>query len=273
MTITILIASEIIPKTIGATFWKQLAGFTTRTLDIMVKFMKYTGLLWVLQLFTSFFGKKEKSVFSRTDYATMTEMVTDQGVLKEGESKIITNLLHFNKIKVKEHYTPRNVVELAQEDMTIKEYYEAHKKYFPFSRIPLYGKDLDQVTGYVLKDEMLASIAENQGNKKLKEIKRDVVFVKDDMPMPALLNKLLEKDSVRGKSKHIAVVTDQFGQMQGVITLEDVMETLLGLEIVDELDQDEDMRVKAEKEWEKRSKNLDVVENTIDDIKRELPKE
>lgn len=262
MTLVILVASEIIPKTIGATFWKQLAGFTTRALDIMVKIMKYTGMLWVLQMFTKAFGKKEKSVLSRTDYTIMTEMGRDQGVLKESESVIIQNLLRFNQIKVSEHYTPRNVLKGAQEDQTLKEYYEANKKSLPFSRIPIYAENIDKITGYVLKDEILGHLAENQGNKKLKDIRRETLFVDSDMPLPTLLNKLLEKDS-RDKNRHIAIVTNKFGQTEGVITMEDVMETLLGLEIVDELDTTEDMRQLAEDKWAKRSENLNIVKEEV----------
>ena len=270
MTFVILVFSEIIPKTLGATFWKSLAGPTTSILNIMVKFMKYTGMMFVLNLFTKFLGKKEKSVLSRADYAIMTEMVSEQGVLKENESTIIQNLLKFNQIKVSEHFTPRNVVKSVSEETTINEYYQVNKKELPFSRIPVYKMDnSDEITGYVLKDEILYSIAEGWGDKKLSEIKRDIVFVREDMPMPQLLNKLLEKGP-KGKNKHIAIVTDDFGQMKGVISMEDVMETLLGLEIVDEMDNAEDMRELAKDQWKERSKNLDVVKDASEEV---IPKE
>ncbi len=258
MTVLILVVSEIIPKTIGATYWKSLAGFSTRTLNFMVLAMKYTGLLWVLQLITKLFGHSEHNVLSRADYSTMTDMASEEGVLKEGESKIIKNMLRFEQILVSEHYTPRAVAEMASQDTVIQEYYVSKNKKFPFSRIPVYeGTNQDKITGYVLKDDMLALIADGQGNKTFKDITRDIIFVNAELKLPQLLNKLMTKDKL-GKNKHIAMVTDKFGQVEGVITLEDVMETLLGTEIVDEHDTAPDMRILAEENWAKRSKDLDV---------------
>ncbi len=249
MTLLVLVASEIIPKTIGATYWKSLANFTTRCLNIMVKILKYTGILWVLQLFTRLVGGggHHKSVLSRVDYMTMTEVVSEQGVLDDDESKIINNLLHFNKVKVKEHMTPRSVVETAHEEQTVQEFYDEHQKPFRFSRIPIYGKTTDNITGFVLKDEILTKMLEKKGDMKLKDIKRDILFVTEDMPLPDLLDKLNDKDEA-GKNRHIAVVTNEFGEMQGVISTEDAVETLLGMEIVDEMDDVTDMREKAKKQ-------------------------
>jgi len=246
MTLLVLVVSEIIPKTIGATYWKSLAGFTTTSLNIMVKILKYTGILFILQLFTRMVGGggHHKSVLSRVDYVTMTEVVSEQGVLKAGESKIINNLLRFNKIKVKEHMTPRSVVELANENLTIEEFYNSHKKPLRFSRIPIYGTDKDHITGFVLKDEILSKIIQKKGDLKLKDIKREMLFVKEETPLPDLLNKLQEQDD-NGKTRRIAVVTNQFNEMQGVISVEDAVETLLGMEFVDEMDDVTDMREKA----------------------------
>jgi len=257
-TIIILIASEIIPKTIGATFWKQLAPFTANTLHWMVMIMKYSGILWILKFFTKFFGKKEKgSVFSRADYTTMTEIVSKQGVLQEEESRVITNLLEFNKEKVVNHMTPRGVLSAAHEDMTISDYFEREDT-LPFSRIPVYKEDnVDKITGFVLKDEMLTELVNGRGDKKLSDVRRDVLFISRDMDLPSLLKKLMKKGP-KGKNNHIAIVIDDFGGTEGIITMEDVMEALLGMEIVDELDAVEDMRKVAENDWEERSKDLDT---------------
>lgn len=256
-TIVILIASEIIPKTIGATYWKQLAPFTANTLHWMVIIMKYSGILWILNLFTKLIGKKKKgSVFSRADYTTMTEMVSEQGVLQEEESRVITNLLQFNKEKVVNHMTPRGVLAAASEDLSISNYFEGEKA-LPFSRIPIYKEDnVDKITGFVLKDEMLTELVNGRGDKKLKDVRRNVLFVNREMDLPTLLNKLMEKGP-KGKNNHIAIVTDDFGGTEGIITMEDVMETLLGLEIVDELDTAEDMRKVAQNDWEERLKDME----------------
>ena len=130
MTILILVASEIIPKTIGATYWRQLANFTAKSLKIMVAVLKWTGLLWILQLFTKLVGGKghHGSVLSREDFTAMTDIAHEEGVFEKSESTIIKNLLRFDQVLVKDVMTPRAVMKIASEDKTIQDFFDDNKR-------------------------------------------------------------------------------------------------------------------------------------------------
>ncbi|KAB5488743.1 MULTISPECIES: CNNM domain-containing protein [Flagellimonas] len=260
MTILILVTSEIIPKTIGATFWKQLANFTAKSLTIMVFIMKWTGLLWVLQLFTKLIGKGHHgSVLSREDFTAMTEIAHEEGVFQESESKVIKNLLRFEQIKAKDVMTPRTVLKIASEDMTIKEFFEANRP-LRFSRIPLYKDRMDNITGFFLKDELLEAIINKKGNESLSTIRRDILVTIRSKPIPELFEKLVEN------REHVSLIVDEYGSVSGLVTMEDVIETLLGLEIMDESDNVEDLQVLARRNWETRAKRLGIIEgkNKVD---------
>jgi len=255
MTILILVASEIIPKTIGATYWKQLAHFSAVTLDIMVSIMKWTGMLWLLQLFTRLIGKKELhgSVLSREDFTTMAEIAEEEGVFHKSESKVIKNLLRFDQVRAKDVMTPRAIMQIASEGTPIKEFYEENPE-LRFSRIPVYGDRVDTITGFVLKDNVLEAIIHNRGHQPLSEIRRDLLVTKRDTPIPQLFDKLI------AKREHIALVVDEYGSVSGLVTMEDVIETLLGLEIMDESDNVEDLQLLARKKWEERAKRTGIIE-------------
>ncbi|PCJ97615.1 MAG: hemolysin [Flavobacteriaceae bacterium] len=256
MTILILVASEIIPKTIGATYWKQLSKITTITLKGMVWTLKWTGLLWVLQLFTKLIGKKAHhgSVLSREDFTAMTDIAHEEGVFQESESKVIKNLLRFNEILVKDIMTPRTVIKMASEKISIKEFFEKNPK-LNFSRIPIYKENVDTITGYVLKDNILEEIIYERGKAELATIKRDILITERNTPIPQLFEILIEQ------KEHIALVVDEYGSISGLVTMEDVIETLLGLEIMDESDGVEDLQHLARKNWEDRAKRLGIIED------------
>ncbi len=248
MTLAILILSEIIPKTLGANYWKSLTPFTIKSIAFISLLL--TPFIWVSQLITKALKNEEgKSVLSRTDFATMTDIGEKQGVFREGESKIIRNLLSFDKIKTQDITTPRTVMAAAQATTTLKEYYNENKS-IRFSRIPIYKDSIDNVEGYFLKDEFLAALLENKGDEPIASLKRDIVMVKDSLPVPDLFNKLMEE------REQIALVMDQYGGVEGVVSMEDVIETLLGLEIVDEMDNQNDMQALARENWKKRAKAL-----------------
>ena len=261
MTLLILYASEIIPKTIGANNWKSLTPFTVRSLNFIIKLL--FPLVWVSQFITKFMKKdKSKSVLSRADFTAMTEIGTKEGLFKESESRIIQNLLRFNSIHAKDVMTPRTVMINSPEAMSIQEFYNENKN-LRFSRIPLYRDNNDEVTGYFLKDELLTALVENRGDQHLSSIKREIIAVKENFPIPRLFEHFTEK------KEHIALVLGEFGGTAGIVTMEDVIETLLGLEIVDEFDNTDDMQALARKKWEKRAKDLGLIteptdENTID---------
>jgi CBS domain containing-hemolysin-like protein len=255
MTVLILVASEIIPKTIGATYWKQLANFTTKTLKIMVWILQYTGILWVLQLFTKLIGKKgpHVSVLSREDFTAMADIAHEEGVFQESESTVIKNLLKFDEIMAKDVMTPRAVMKIAHEKETIEEFFDKNPN-LRFSRIPIYANQEDNITGYVLKDNVLEEIIRKNGTVQLSKIKRDILVTNRETPIPQLFEILI------AKREHIALVVDEYGTVSGLVTMEDVIETLLGLEIMDESDNVEDLQVLARKKWEDRAKRTGIIE-------------
>ncbi|WP_435313553.1 CNNM domain-containing protein [Cellulophaga fucicola] len=254
MTILILVASEIIPKTIGATYWKQLANFTTKALNIMVLILKWTGLLWILQVFTKLVGSKEHhgSVLSREDFTTMADIAHEEGVFQESESKIIRNLLEFDEILAKHIMTPRTVMKSAAETATINEFYTANPK-MRFSRIPIYSGSLDNITGFVLKDNILEEVINKNGDSPLSSIKREILATERNTPIPQLFEIFIKK------REHVALVVDEYGSVSGLVTMEDVIETLLGMEIMDESDHIADLQSLARKNWENRAKKLGLI--------------
>lgn len=256
MTILVLVVSEIIPKTIGATYWRKLAGFSTKTLQFMVGVMKYTGLLFVMKLITRLFGSgKHESVFSRADFSAMASAAEKSGELEGGESLIIKNLMQLSKLTVNDIMTPRLVMKTASEDTHIQNFYKSNKA-LRFSRIPLYDGSSEIITGYVLKDEVLENMVEGNGSTSLKEIKRTILEVKTTDQLDELFNKLTQNND------HIAIVNDDYGSVVGLVTMEDVVETLLGTEIVDELDNIEDLQKLARFRWEERAKSRGLLDNS-----------
>jgi CBS domain containing-hemolysin-like protein len=253
MTLAILILSELIPKTIGANKWEDLIGFTVKSLEWVIWLL--WPLVWLGQKITKSLKKdKSKSVLSRADFSAMTALGEKEGVFKAGESKIIHNLLRFNEIRTKDIMTPRTVVIAAKDDMTIQDFYNKNKT-LRFSRIPIYDDTKDHINGFILKDILLINLVNNNGNKLLKEIKREILIVHERLNIPDLFNKLMES------REHIALVVGEFGGMSGIVTMEDVIETLLGMEIVDEFDNTADMQQLARRNWEKRAEGLGILKN------------
>ena len=251
MTLSILIFSEVIPKTIGANNWESLTPFTVRSLKVMLVLL--APLIWLSQLITRNLKKdKDKPVLSRTDFAVMTDRGKESGALEEKEQRIIQNLLQFNGVLVKDIMTPRIVVIAANEDTTVREFHDEHET-LPFSRIPVYRENGDNITGYALKDELLLNLVEDKDNIPLSKIRRPIIIVHASLPIPDLLDMLI------AKKEHMALVVDEFGGMEGIVTMEDIIETLLGLEIVDESDNTDDMQALARKNWERRAKRMGII--------------
>ncbi len=251
MTLAILILSEIIPKTIGANMWKQLAPFTVRSLRFLL--IVLAPFVWLSQLITKTLKKeKDRSVFSRADFAALTSAGLESGALDKSESKIIQNLLKLEKLTAHDIMTPRTVIIMADENLTLHEFYKKNKP-IRNSRIPVYFERSDHITGMVLKDEILEQLAEDNHEKKLKDIRRDILFVNNSDVLPTLL------DSFVGRREHIAIVNDDYGSVVGLVTMEDLFETLLGLEIIDESDSVEDLQRLARKQWEERAKRRQVT--------------
>lgn len=253
MTLAILILSEIIPKTIGANYWQELAGFTVRGLRIVMWIL--APLVFLSQIITKALKKdKDASVFSRADFGAMAELGSQQGVFDEGESNILRNLLRFNTIFAKNVMTPRTVMIAADQNTSISEFHDTHP-HLRFSRIPVFEQSQDHITGYILKDQVLKKLVDGQGEEPLSSIRRDILAVQETFPIPDLFSHFT------AKREHIAIVVDDFGGTAGLVTMEDVIETLLGLEIVDEQDNASDMQALARKQWEERARSIGLLEN------------
>ena len=260
MTFLILVASEIIPKTIGATYWKSLTNFTTTALNVLIFPLKWTGLLWFLQLATKLIGGKGAhghSVLSREDFSAMADIAEKEGVFQENESLIIRNLLSFKEVEAKDIMTPRTVLKIADSSKTIQSFFDENPN-LRFSRVPMFTTNSDNITGYFLKDQLLEAIIRGKGSEALETIQRTITITKRDLPIPQLFEKLIEQ------REHIALVVDEYGSVSGLVTQEDVIETLLGLEIMDESDKVADLQSLARKSWEERAKKLGLLEDTED---------
>ena len=255
MTMAILIFSELIPKTLGANYWKQLCNFTVKSLVWLIKILY--PLVWFSQLITKKLKKdKAQAVFTRSDFLAMTELGQQEGVFAKTESHLINNLLQFNSVLSSDVMTPRTVVIKVEETKTISAFYEANKN-LRFSRIPVYeAGHQDHIQGFILKTELLEKMLSEEGDQPVSSILRPISMIAEDYPIPDLFNDFLEK------SEHIAVVVDEFGGMDGIVTMEDVIETMLGKEIIDEMDNTEDMRELARLRWKKRAAKMGLIEPT-----------
>lgn len=259
MTFAILVISEIIPKTIGATYWKSLGNFTARTLQAFIFPLKYTGILWLLLLTTRLIGKSAHvSTMSREEFMALTDTAEEEGVFEETETTVIKNLLVFKSVEAKDVMTPFSVAITEDESLTIKEFHNTHKN-LRFSRIPVYNNKPNNVTGFILKDDVLEEIIDEKGEEKLSTLKREILITDAHKPIPDLFELFIHKRA------HIAIVVDEFGNTVGVITMEDIIETLLGLEIMDESDNVEDLQLMARKNWERRAKRLGIYKSEEND--------
>ncbi|MBG7629831.1 MAG: HlyC/CorC family transporter [Bacteroidetes bacterium] len=259
MTFLILVVSEIIPKTIGATYWKQLANFTSKALVILIFPLKWTGILWLLQLTTKLVGGKSAhgSILSREDFHAMTDLAQEEGVFEKNESAIIKNLLTFKEVQAKDIMTPRTVMVTASENTSIKTFFNEHPK-LHFSRIPIYKENSDNITGVILKNEMMEEIIKGKGDQLLSTIKREILVTNRNLPIPDLFEKFISQ------REHIALVVDEYGATSGLVTMEDVIETLLGLEIMDESDNVADLQLLARKNWETRAQKIGLIKDKND---------
>lgn len=248
MTLAILTLSEIIPKTLGTVYWRQLSsfvGYFVRAIIIVL-----FPIIWLSERLTKLLVKdKEQDKFSRTEFAALASVGEESGHIDPLESRIIRNLLAFGALKVEDIMTPRSVILAFEQTETVAEVF-ANRPKLSFSRLPIYDQELDSVTGFVLKTDLLLAKANGHLNQPLSQYSRDMNFVFNKMRLFDLLDLML-KDRI-----HISLVVGEYGEVKGLVTLEDVLETLLGLEIVDEIDRVEDMQELAKQLMEKRVERL-----------------
>lgn len=253
MTLAILILSEIIPKTIGANNWKQLAGFTANSLKVLLFIL--TPFVWLSQLITRSLKKnKEESVLSRSDFEAMAQTVGESGQLQKSEYKIIKNLLGFEELMTKDIMTPRTVMKMAEGNQTIRQFYDQLNQELTYSRIPVYQGSQDNIIGKLLKDDLLNELVKGHDQKKIQDIMHEISVVDENLTLPHLFERLVQKNN------HMSIVVDEYGSLQGLVTMEDLIETLFGREIIDESDNISDLQAYARQKWEERAKKMNLIQ-------------
>jgi len=248
MTLMILFLSEIIPKTLGAVFWRNLTGFTAYFIRVLICLLY--PLILVSERMTKWIAQGKKvHAFSRAEFIAMAYIGEKSGHIREDESRIINNLLALDSLTARDIMTPRTVIVAIKENSTVSEALKDLSEK-PFSRLPLYGKNLDDIMGFVLKDDILLNHAQGRTDSTLQSLKHEIEIVSAEMSISKLLEFFLDHRS------HIALVVGTYGGTEGLVTLEDVVETLLGMEIVDEDDAAKDMQSLARRQWKKRAEKL-----------------
>lgn len=248
MTLMILFLSEIIPKTLGAVLWRKLTWVTVIFVSILV--IALYPLIWISERLTRLVARRKQiQIFCRNEFAAMAKIGEEAGHIRKRESRIIHNLLRFESIKAKDIMTPRTVLVGLQQDLKVSKAMDL-ELISAFSRILLYGESLDDITGFILKTDLLISKTQDQKEVKLETFKRNIMSVISEMPLSDLLEFFLNH------RQQIALVVDEYGGTKGIVTMEDVVETLLGMEILDEMDKVEDMQALARRQWEKRARAI-----------------
>ncbi|MDQ2180744.1 CNNM domain-containing protein [Marinifilum sp. D714] len=253
LTFLILIFSEIIPKTIGALYWRNLAIVSGLIINAMV-FITYPLVIltgYISKIFSR--GEDEVSV-SREEISAMANIGTEEGVFEEKENRIIQNLIKLKSLNVTQIMTPRVVVAVANENMLLKDFL-TDKRYLYYSRIPVYKENKDNITGYVFRQSAFEKMSDSSENLILKDVARPIVVVSEFQTLLNAWDKLLKE------KEHIALIVDEYGGMDGIVTMEDIIETLLGLEIIDERDKIVDMQQYAKERWKERKAKYNIFED------------
>ena len=238
LTLAILYLSEIIPKTIGAVYWKKLLIPSAYIINFLIK-VTYP-LVWISLFITKSIskGKVKDSNFSRDEIMAAVTMGEREGSILSKESALIENLFKLKNIKTKDIMTPRSVVFAFKSDVTVEDAIEDDKMYI-HSRIPIYDETIDDIVGIVFNQSILEESVEERDNTILKDITVPVHKISENVPVSSLIDQFVNRKT------HLFIVQDNYGQTSGVVTLEDAIETLLGVEIVDEMDEVEDMQAFA----------------------------
>ncbi|MFQ6113358.1 MAG: CNNM domain-containing protein [bacterium] len=253
LTFLILIFSEIIPKTLGAFYWKQLTPFTAYGVKalIWILYPVVWGTQGLSRLFTP---RKREAIISRSELEVLAQIGVKEGTLKEKEHLIFKNLLYLNRVKVSDIMTPRTVVFMLQEDMTVGEVLANHRV-LAYSRIPVYKESMDDVAGLVLRYHILSAAVEGKEQLSLHQLARPIHAVPETVNVARLLEEFIRRQ------EHIFLVINEYGGTEGIITLEDAIESLLGAEITDETDLVADLQVLAKQRHSRRLQPLGLSKN------------
>jgi len=248
LTFCILVFSEIIPKTLGTAYWRKIAPMSALVIEVLILLTYPFGILFrsISKLITP--NEKQDHALTREEMIVAAETGVEEGVLVEKEQKIIKNLLRLNAILVEDVMTPRSVVFTLQKNETVEEVIEKKSPIF-FSRIPVFDKDIDDIIGMVLRFKIIEAYSNDHLTITMENLLMSVHSVIESTSVANALDLFIKR------REHLFMVTDKLGGIAGIITLEDAIETLLGVEIVDEFDTVEDMRKFALEQWENRKKS------------------
>jgi CBS domain containing-hemolysin-like protein len=215
-------------------------------------------LVWLSQQLTRLLSRREaagghgSATVHREELQALARLGHEQGQLDESESRILTNLFRFSALQAHDIMTPRTVLRTLEADMTLAEVVEGEQ--LPFTRVPVIRESLDDIEGYVLRTELLLDAARGEEHRRVADYIRPIMAVPATLPVASLFSRLLDR------REQIALLVDEFGGTEGVATMEDVVETLIGIEIMDEVDTIEDLRSAARQRWRRRAAELGIVE-------------
>ncbi len=252
LTFAILFFAEIIPKTIGATYWKALAPMAAYVIQFFI-WITYPMILMTLFVTNRIKKGDEGMSLTKEELLESALLSEDEGVLDEQESDIIENILKLDEIKVHDILTPRSVVFALEGEREIKDIIANEPDVFKYSRIPVYTGNIENVTGMILTKQLFKQALEDN-SVLLKEIQKDIYRINEQVPVSWALDLFIEK------KEHMFLVLDKYDQVEGIVTLEDCVETILGVEIVDESDAHVDMRelAKLKMRLQRRRQNSDL---------------
>lgn len=247
LTIGILIFTEILPKVVGASYWKELSVFAAYSIQLMI-FLLYP-FVRISEWISGRFSKGDNNLVTREEMIMTAELGVDEGTIHKKESAIIKNLLMLNSMYVSDIMTPRSVMFALEADTTVE---EVAAKYRPirFSRIPVYEGNLDNIIGMTNRYKILEALSNDQHEKKIVALAAPINSVPEQMPIASLIDLFVKR------KEHLALAIDEYGVVTGLVTLEDAIETLLGVEIVDEFDNITDMRQYALEQWQIRKSQI-----------------
>ena len=243
LTLTILYLSEIIPKTLGATFWKQLALPAAYVIRALIKLLY--PFVWFSALLTRKFSSGQVSGISRDELAALARLGRREGALGSQESELLENILLLREARTEHILTPRSVVTALDGSLSLSEALAALEEN-PFTRIPVFDNDIDSIEGVVFKPRIFEAEIDGEGDKLLRQFASPLFRVSESMPVLHLLDLFIKR------REHMFLVEDEYGQTAGIVTLEDAVETLLGREIMDESDTVEDMQQLARSKYRER---------------------
>lgn len=248
LSLLILVFCEVLPKSIGSTYWKKFAPVAAYVIQMMI-FMMYP-VVWLIEKVSARFKQKNEAPEVTRDELIMTAQIgAEEGIIKTKESTIIKNLLMLDKIFVADVMTPRTVLFALEDIETVDDVVEKYKP-IRFSRIPVFKDNLDNIIGMTSRYRILEALSHDEHDKKLGDLLTPIATVTEGMHVSQLLDFFIKE------KEHLALAIDEYGVVTGLVTLEDAIETLLGVEIVDEFDNVEDMRKYALEKWQIRKQKL-----------------